>query len=255
MVPIVAVPETKPPASPATRRPRLAPSARVAAYPTQPMPVMSTTSSQIRCGTRTPYGPTDPLGSSGSTMNAATKNFSASVRSRSVTVSRMKWWRASFETRTTTMETAAPAAKAGWEPASAPRAKVARSATSLVMPGSARREAAYEIAVSAATPTSSTPPRTVPSSDATYPSRPTMANVRTPALPVSALERSRSAPTSRPIASDSPAARQTSTSTRPASGLGAGSGQSRTAPGRRHWVTRSGVTRSGVTRSGVTRSG
>ena len=136
MTPVVAVPETNPPARPATMSPRLAPSKRVATYPSQLMPVMSTTSSQMRCGTQTPYGPKLPSGRTGSRTKAATKNLRASTCSRWVTVSLTNRCNASRETRSTVMTTASATARVGWDVASAPRPSTVTAATSLVSPGS-----------------------------------------------------------------------------------------------------------------------
>ena len=113
MTPVVAVPDTNPPARPATMSPRLAPSNRVATYPSQLMPVMSTTSSQMRCGTQTPYGPKLPSGRTGSRTKAATKNLRASTCSRWVTVSLTNRCNASRETRSTVMTTASATARVG----------------------------------------------------------------------------------------------------------------------------------------------
>ena len=202
MAAVTALAEMNPPAAPLTSRPRREPRTRTPTYPTQPIPVIATTSNQIRNGFRTWYGPIPRFGNRGSTTNATIANFTASATSTSVTPSFSRWWTRPFDMSSTTSTTATQVASAGRDSVIDPRRYVARPASTVVDPWFAfidRHDPAAINTAAAPRPTATVLVETRRASD---PASASTVNVRIPPKwsGTSRWLRSRSAPIIAPMA-------------------------------------------------------
>lgn len=115
MAATVAVLETKPAASPDKGSPRRGPKARSAMCPSDCTPMISTTSSQTRCGLSPPSQGSGSDGASGSTISvepASSKASRYSCSDRVTVVKRCSGSRAASRAATSTPPAAASAGKA-----------------------------------------------------------------------------------------------------------------------------------------------
>ena len=137
--PIVAVLDTKPPASPASNSPARGPNARSATWPAALIAITSTASSHSLRRLRTCQGSRLRSGNSGSTIAAAAASNKASCSSWSVSTRCTKRWTRDFAASSRATPTPSPAARASSRMASTPSRNTTSIATSVVRPGSASR--------------------------------------------------------------------------------------------------------------------